>query len=121
MAYNIKKEFEKKDPLWIQFHQIEDKVKNKSSELSRLIPEMMKLAEKFLIRYSDREDVRDILVAFENLTDLLLYYYGEEAKAIYEDGLVGDILSSFDSLAADYDEEIQKLKDRLNSYLYESN
>ena len=115
---NLKK-FEKKDPLWIEFHILENKIKEKDGELDNLIYNIIRLANIFLNKYSKKEDLKEIIIAFENLINSLVYYYGEDAKKICENDNEGKILSSFDSLIFDYnyDQEIQKIKKNIQLYL----
>ena len=114
-----KEEFEKKDPLWIQFNLLDNKLKEKKEPINKIVYEIMFLANNFLKKYSKKEQLEEIIIAFENIINTLVYYYGDDAKALYENDKEGEILSSFDSLIFDYDykTEINKLKENINEYI----
>ena len=112
-------EFEKKDPLWIEFNLLENTLKEKKEPINKIVYNIIVLANKFLKNYSKREELEEIIIAFESIINTLVYYYGDDAKALYENDKEGEILSSFDSLIFNYDykTELNKLKENINEYI----
>lgn len=113
-----KEELEKKDPLWIQFNLLDNKLRKKTEPLNKVTYEIIILAGNFLEKYNKKEDLEEIIIAFESMTNTLIYYYGDDAKNLYENDKEGEILSSFDSLIFnhDYKTELTKLKKNIKGY-----
>ncbi len=115
---NKRADLEKKDSLWIKYHKLFDSVIKKSYSLDKVISEMLNLALKFLEKYSKEEDLKEIIIAFENLKNNILYYYGKSAVQLYEHDKIGNIMEGFDSLIfeSDYKKQIDKLKNKLSKF-----
>lgn len=111
--------FEKKDPLWIEFHALFDAVEKRVHSLDIVFKKMFNLSYVFLNKYSKKEDLKEIIVAFENLKNNVFANYGAEAAEQYESDDIGKILEGFDSLIFNYDymKEITELKILLKVYL----
>lgn len=112
-----RKKFEEKDPLWISFHSLFDKMLGKKISFEEVITEMIKLSRLFLDKYEKEEDLREVIIAFENLKINLLVKYGDREE--YESSKLKEILPYFDSLIfeKDYKKEVNELKTNINKYL----
>jgi len=103
---------EKKDPLWVKYHMLFDSIIHKKIKLAEAINQMLKIASVFLEKYTEPDELKEIIVAFENMKDNILAKYGEEAIELYENEELDYILEGFDSriFEGNYSSEIDKLK-----------
>jgi len=116
---NTREKFESKNPLWVEFHILFDNVINKNISLEKSMNNLFLLSFKMLKETTVKSELKEIIIAFENLKDNILAIYGVEAVNYFERDIVKEIMSSFNSLIFEYDymKEILQLINNLSTYL----
>lgn len=100
--------FERQDPRWRPFHLLFDQVEDRSIDFDAAFSAMLRQAADFLSAYDEKERLEEIIVAFENLINMMLFQYPDRMKPLYEDDeWYGKILHKFNSLIFDYDWQTQ--------------